>query len=168
MENEEKKDIDTKPETKPGLTPEEAAAKKLRDKNDLRIFGIAFMAAIIVVSGYHIGRQIVRIFITKPRAEIRRTANRPGPRPEGEFKQRRGPRRGPGNFRPCTCPRHPHGPGFKPRRGPKPGPKKAPAPEANKPEVKKPEAPKTDAKKPEAKKPEAPKPAPAPTAPEKK
>lgn len=62
MENEEKKNVDTA--TKMEESPE-ALAKKLRDKNDLRIFCIAFMAALIVLAFYHMGRMVNRKYFAK-------------------------------------------------------------------------------------------------------
>ena len=89
MENEEKKNPDTAPVPEP--TPEETA-KKLRDKNDLRTFGIAIMAAIIVVAVYHIGRLSIRKYL--------RSKNPPVP------------------IKSCDC-KHFHDKG--PRRGKRPG-----------------------------------------------
>ena len=161
MENEEKKDV--APKTKPEPSPEEAA-RKLRDRNDLRTFAIAVIAAIVVVSGYHIGRQLIRVFVTQPRAAAARRA---------ALRRHHGPKPCPGEFKPCCCRRK--GPGeFKPRRrGPHFGPKRGPKPGMMRPDMKKPDAPKPPAPGPkacpEAKKAEAPKPQPpAPTAPEKK
>jgi FtsZ-interacting cell division protein ZipA len=64
MKDEEKKDVVTAPEKAKQESPEELA-KKLRDKNDLRIFGIAFMAALIVVAFYHLGRMVNRMYFNK-------------------------------------------------------------------------------------------------------
>ena len=163
MKDEEKKDVKTtpesapatKPETKPEPTPE-AIAKKLRDKDDLRTFGIALIAAVIVVAGYHITRQLVRVIIrcNNP-AAVRQCGYKRGPK--GEFAP---PPPAAPECRPCACQRGPRrhgefkhgGPGprgeFKkgPRRGPKHFRKPAEAPKA---EVKKPaEAPKAEVKKP--------------------
>ena len=185
MQEEEKKNVGTKPESKseaksqakPEPKPEpspEAIAKKLRDKDDLRTFGVALIAAVIVVAGYHITRQLVRVIVrsNNPPAAVRRGGCRRAPRSCGaEVAPRPSP--GNGECRPCGCQCGPRrhgefkhgGPGprgeFKhgrpgprgefrrpPRRGPKPAPK---PPVEQKSEVKKPaEAPKTEVKKPEA------------------
>lgn len=170
MQEEEKKDAVTAPESAPGTKPEtkpepspEAIAKKLRDKDDLRTFGVALIAAVIVMAGYHITRQLVRVIVrsNNPPAAVCRGGYRRAPRSCGaEVAPRPSP--GNGECRPCGCQCGPrrhgefkHGrPGPRgefrrpPRRGPKPAPK---PPVEQKSEVKKPaETPKTEVKKPEA------------------
>ena len=176
MENEAKKDVDVRPKAKPEPAPEELALRKFREKDDLRTFFIAFMAAVVVVAGYHISRQIVRIFVRNSRPPmVKRYAKPSGPRHDGGF--RRFPRQGFGGPCPCCCrmPAPGRGEAFGPRhKGPRPGRKIG----SGKVAGVKPEAPKPGRKigsgkvvgvKPEAPKPEAPKPeAPKPAAPEKK
>ena len=140
MANEEKKPTDTKPEP----TPEETA-KKLREKDDLRTFGIAIMAAIVVVAGYHMTRQLVRVFVRNSRPPMVKQLD------GGDVKPRRGG---------CPCCQMMHAPGKKGapgmkqhRRGPRPGFRPGPKGAPGKTEVKKTEAKPTatEAKKPEVK-----------------
>lgn len=137
MENEEKKDVAAAPETAPKTklepTPEELALKKLREKDDLRTFWIALMAAFIVVAGYHISRQLVRVIVrsNNPPKMIQSCECKPDPRGRGEFRHG-GPRPNGDVERPR---REPKRRGRKPEARPAEAKKTAPA---AKPTMKKP------------------------------